>query len=147
VFNSVKNIVSNVFNSIKTTISNVWKGIKNLIKAPHIVQTGTISIARISTPIPKLGIQWYAKGGIMTRPTIFGMNGGNAMVGGESGAEAVLPLDMLWSKLAQFLTPQPASDRPNITNYIGVKVYSGNDDDETLANKVAARIVEVIENM
>lgn len=147
VFNSVKNIVSNVFNSIKTTISNVWKGIKNLIKAPHIVQTGTISIAGISTPIPKLGIQWYAKGGIMTRPTMFGMNGGNAMVGGESGAEAVLPLDMLWSKLAQFLTPQPASDRPNITNYIEVKVYSGNDDDETLANKVAARIVEVIENM
>ena len=147
VFNSVKNIVSKVFNSIKTTISNVWNGIKNLIKAPHIVQTGTISIAGISTPIPKLGIQWYAKGGIMTRPTIFGMNGGNAMVGGESGAEAVLPLDMLWSKLAQFLTPQPASDRPNITNYIEVKVYSGNDDDETLANKVAARIVEVIENM
>lgn len=147
VFNSVKNIVSNVFNSIKTTISNVWNGIKNLIKAPHIVQTGTISIAGISTPIPKLGIQWYAKGGIMTRPTMFGMNGGNAMVGGESGAEAVLPLDMLWSKLAQFLTPQPASDRPNITNYIEVKVYSGNDDDETLANKVAARIVEVIENM
>lgn len=147
VFNSVKNIVSNVFNSIKTTISNVWNGIKNLIKAPHIVQTGTISIAGISTPIPKLGIQWYAKGGIMTRPTIFGMNGGNAMVGGESGAEAVLPLDMLWSKLAQFLTPQPASDRPNITNYIEVKVYSGNDYDETLANKVAARIVEVIENM
>lgn len=147
VFNSVKNIVSNVFNFIKTTISNVWKGIKNLIKAPHIVQTGTISIAGISTPIPKLGIQWYAKGGIMTRPTMFGMNGGNAMVGGESGAEAVLPLDMLWSKLAQFLTPQPASDRPNITNYIEVKVYSGNDDDETLANKVAARIVEVIENM
>lgn len=147
VFNSVKNIVSNVFNSIKTTISNVWNGIKNLIKAPHIVQTGTISIAGISTPIPKLGIQWYAKGGIMTRPTMFGMNGGNAMVGGESGAEAVLPLDMLWTKLAQFLTPQPASDRPNITNYIEVKVYSGNDDDETIANKVATRIVEVIENM
>ncbi|MGN0149332.1 MAG: phage tail tape measure protein [Clostridia bacterium] len=147
VFNSVKNIVSNVFNSIKTTISNVWNGIKNLIKAPHIVQTGTISIAGISTPIPKLGIQWYAKGGIMTRPTMFGMNGGNAMVGGESGAEAVLPLDMLWSKLTQILTPQPAGDRPNITNYIEVKVYSGNDDDETLANKVAKRIVEVIENM
>ena len=83
----------------------------------------------------------------MTRPTMFGMNGGNAMVGGESGAEAVLPLDMLWTKLARILTPQPASDRPNITNYIEVKVYSGNDDDETIANKVATRIVEVIENM
>ena len=33
------------------------------------------------------------KGGIMTRPTMFGMNGGFPMVGGESGAEAILPLD------------------------------------------------------
>ena len=76
VFNSVKNTVSGVFNSIKSTISNVWNGIKGIIKTPHIVQTGTISIAGINTPIPKLGIQWYAKGGIMTRPTMFGMNGG-----------------------------------------------------------------------
>lgn len=147
VFNSVKNTVSSVFNSIKTTISNVWSGIKNLIKTPHIVQTGTISIAGIDTPIPKLGIQWYAKGGIMTRPTLLGMNGGSAMVGGEAGAEAVLPLDMLWSKLAQILKPQPTSVKPNQTNYIDVKVYSNGEDDEALADKVARRIVDVIENM
>lgn len=147
VFNSVKNTVSSVFNSIKTTISNVWSGIKNLIKTPHIVQTGTISIAGIDTPIPKLGIQWYAKGGIMTRPTLLGMNGGSAMVGGEAGAEAVLPLDMLWSKLGQILKPQPTSVKPNQTNYIDVKVYSNGEDDEALADKVARRIVDVIENM
>jgi hypothetical protein len=147
VFNSVKNIVSNVFNSIKSTISNVWNGIKSLIKTPHIVQTGTISIAGIDTPIPSLGIQWYAKGGIMTRPTMFGLNGGSAMVGGEAGAEAVLPLDMLWSKLAELMKPQQTSDKSSVTNYIDVKVYSDNSDDESLANKVANKIVEVLENM
>lgn len=54
---------------------------------------------------------------------------------------------MLWTKLAQILTPAPASRRPNTLIIIEVKVYSGNDDDETIANKVATRIVEVIENM
>ena len=34
---------------------------------------------------------------------MFGMNGTKAMVGGEAGAEAILPLDMLWSKLAQII--------------------------------------------
>ncbi len=28
----------------------------------------------------------------MTKPTIFGMNGNNIMVGGEAGNEAVIPL-------------------------------------------------------
>lgn len=37
--------------------------------------------------IPSLDIQWYAKGGIMTKPTLFG--------GGEAGPEAVLPIERL----------------------------------------------------
>lgn len=147
VFNGVKSTVSSVFNSIKSTISNVWSGIKSIIKAPHIVQTGTISIAGISTPVPKLGIQWYAKGGIMKRPTMFGMNGGFPMVGGESGAEAILPLDRFWNTLERYLKPQTVSTAPNINNHITVNVYSNDEDDDTLANKVAKRIVEVLENM
>ncbi|EHI69473.1 phage tail tape measure protein [Streptococcus ictaluri] len=43
--------------------------------------------------LPSVGVEWYAKGGIMTAPTLFGMNGNNAMVGGEAGPEAVLPLN------------------------------------------------------
>lgn len=147
VFNGVKSTVSSVFNSIKSTISNVWSGIKSIIKAPHIVQTGTISIAGISTPVPKLGIQWYAKGGIMKRPTMFGMNGGFPMVGGESGTEAILPLDRFWNTLERYLKPQTVSTAPNINNHITVNVYSNGEDDDTLANKVAKRIVEVLENM
>ena len=30
----------------------------------------------------------------MTNPTVFGMNGNNAMIGGEAGNEAVLPLNV-----------------------------------------------------
>ena len=41
--------------------------------------------------IPKLGIRWFAKGGIMTQPTLFG--------GGEKGNEAILPLDGFYNYL------------------------------------------------
>ena len=37
--------------------------------------------------VPKLSVTWLAKGGILTRPTLFGLGGG------EAGREAVLPLD------------------------------------------------------
>ena len=43
-----------------------------IVLPPKIVQKGTVSIAGVSTPIPKLGLEWNAKGGIMTRPTAFG---------------------------------------------------------------------------
>lgn len=45
--------------------------------------------------LPKIGVEWYAKGGVMHRPTVFGMNGPNAMVGGEAGPEAVAPISTL----------------------------------------------------
>ena len=45
--------------------------------------------------IPSLSIDWYAKGGILTQPTIFGMNGSTLLGGGEAGHEAVLPIDTL----------------------------------------------------
>lgn len=83
----------------------------------------------------------------MKRPTMFGMNGGFPMVGGESGAEAILPLDRFWNTLERYLKPQTASASPNINNHITVNVYSNGEDDDTLANKVAKRIVEVLENM
>ncbi|EEL77677.1 hypothetical protein bcere0027_9120 [Bacillus cereus AH676] len=40
-----------------------------------------------------IGVEWRAKGGIFTRPTIFGMNGGNLQGAGEAGPEGVLPLN------------------------------------------------------
>ena len=44
--------------------------------------------------IPKLGIEWYAKGGVFDEPTIFPTASGFKGVG-ESGAEAVAPISVL----------------------------------------------------
>ena len=46
---------------------------------------------------PTLGIDWFAKGGILTKPTAFGLNpqNGKLMVGGEAGDEAIAPIDQL----------------------------------------------------
>lgn len=44
---------------------------------------------------PEMPVKWFAKGGILNNPTIFGMSGQTALGGGEAGAEAVLPVDLL----------------------------------------------------
>ena len=72
---------------------------------------------------------------------------------GESGPEAVLPLDVLWRQLAQFAdrltgtapTPAPAAVTNNI--YVTVPAGTGRESDTELANKVARRIIEVLDNM
>lgn len=134
VFNSVKSTVSSVFNGIKSTATSVWNGIKNAIltpieaardkikgivdkiqsffanmkislpkiKLPHFKISGSLSIAPPS--VPKLSIEWYKEGGIMTSPTVFGMNGTNLMAGGEAGAEAILPLKGFYDNLESILS-------------------------------------------
>lgn len=134
VFNSVKSTVSSVFNGIKSTATSVWNGIKNAIltpieaardkikgivdkiqsffanmkislpkiKLPHFKISGKLSIAPPS--VPKLSIEWYKEGGIMTSPTVFGMNGTNLMAGGEAGAEAILPLKGFYDNLEAILS-------------------------------------------
>ena len=131
--NSVKSTVSNVWNSIKSVTSSVWNSIKSAIttpienaknkvksvvdsisgffsgmklnlpkiKLPHFKVTGELSLNPPS--VPKLSIDWYKEGGIMTRPTIFGAAGNKLLAGGEAGAEAILPLSVLWDKLEEIL--------------------------------------------
>ncbi|MEK4494499.1 replication protein [Ureibacillus sp. FSL W8-0352] len=60
------------------------------IKLPHFKIKGDFSLSPPS--VPTFSVDWYAKGGILTKPTIFGINGNSLMVGGEAGKEAVLPL-------------------------------------------------------
>ena len=134
VFNSVKSTVSSVFNGIKSTATSVWNGIKNAIttpieaaknkvkgvvdaikgffsgmkislphiKLPHFKVTGKLSISPPS--VPRLSIDWYREGGIMAKPTIFGMNGSSLMAGGEAGKEAILPLKGFYEQLENILS-------------------------------------------
>lgn len=116
VFGTLKSITSNAFNGVKNAAHGIMdatfgkikgiidkiKGIFNFrlkfpkveiphIKLPHFKLSGSFN--PLKGQIPKVGIDWYAKGGIMTKPTIFGMNGNTMMGGGEAGKEAVLPLN------------------------------------------------------
>lgn len=65
------------------------------VKLPHLKISGEFSLNPPS--IPTIGVDWYAKGGIMTQPTVFGYNPStnHLQAGGEAGAEAVAPIDTL----------------------------------------------------
>ncbi|EPU36114.1 phage tail tape measure protein [Streptococcus agalactiae] len=103
VWNGVKSTITNAINGAKNAVSSAINAIKNLfnfkIKWPHI-PLPHFSVSGSANPLdwlkgglPKISIQWYAKGGILTKPTAFGMTGNSLMVGGEAGREAVLPLN------------------------------------------------------
>ena len=118
VFSGIKSTVSTIWNGIKTAITspietakNTVSGIIDKIKGlfnfkiswPHIpmphfsIRPSGWSIGDLlKGSIPSLGIDWYAKGGILEEPTAFGVSpSGNLRVGGEAGPEAVAPIDTL----------------------------------------------------
>ena len=61
------------------------------IKLPHFKIQGSFSLN--PPKVPKLGVDWYAKGGIFNSPSIIGV--------GEAGQEAVLPIDRLDDLMAR----------------------------------------------
>lgn len=113
--NAAHSTVSSIFNSIRNTISNIMNGAANVVSGainrikgffnfswslphlamPHPYISGSFSLNPPS--VPSFGINWYAKGGILTEPTLFSLNPktGRASVGGEAGDEAVAPIDTL----------------------------------------------------
>ena len=169
VFNGVKDTLSSVFNGIKSTATSVWNGIKTAIttpieaakntikgivdtikgffsglhielphiKLPHFSISGSLSLAPPS--VPHLSIDWYKEGGIMTSPTIFGMNGSSLMAGGEAGAEAILPLKGFYSQLENILSSKMNTSAMEqylavIAENSGKGIYL---DDGTLIGKIA----------
>lgn len=109
-----KQIVSNGLNAIKNFFSGLSLKLPD-IKLPHFSISGSFSLTPPS--IPKIGVEWYKDGGILTGPTIFGANNGSLLGGGEAGREAVLPLSELWQNMRSVVAgvvgsavPQPAAD-------------------------------------
>lgn len=94
-------------------------------KMPHFsLQTSSKTIAGKEISYPSgINVDWRAKGGIFTRPTIFGMNGGNLQGAGEAGPEGVLPLNektlgAIGKGIASTM-PQQSNDRPIILQVDG----------------------------
>lgn len=138
------NKVKEIFGSIADKVSDVWGKIKGIIKAPKIVQKGTVSIAGVSIPIPKLGLEWNAKGGIMTRPTAFGYANGKVQMGGEAGAEAILPLRTFWNNLSQYIAESNKGGN-TITNEIKIVINADNKTADEIADDVINVIVPKIQ--
>lgn len=93
---SIKNFFEGIGDALKKFFSFDWIP---KIKMPHFQITGGFSL--VPPKVPKFSVKWYANGGILNRPTIFGSNGNSLMGGGEAGKEAVLPIDLLKSYIRE----------------------------------------------
>lgn len=155
IWNTIKSTISNSIDGAKNAVSNAIQAIKNLfhfniswphIPLPHFYVSGSANpLDWLSQGVPSIGIEWYAKGGIMTKPTLFGMNGNRAMVGGEAGAEAILPLN----KSTLGAIGQSIANTMNTSNSINVN-FSGvtireEADLNRLADAVGTRIAEELQ--
>lgn len=85
----IKGLVDKVKGFFPISIGNIFS---NLRLPRFNISGGTppFGIGGLGTK-PSISVSWYAKGGIMNGPTLFG--------GGENGPEAIVPLDPFWKKL------------------------------------------------
>lgn len=126
----VKSMITTPIENAKNTVANIVNAIKNLfnfklkfpeisiphIPMPHFRISGSFN--PLKGQIPSIGIDWFAKGGILTKPTIFGMNGNSLMVGGEAGKEAVAPLSDLMAYVERAVASQIGNMDANFAQMI-----------------------------
>ena len=145
-WNAIKSVTSSLWNGIKSAIEtpinaarNTVKGaidaiagfFRNLkipeikiphIKLPHFEITGKFSLN--PPQIPKLGVNWYASGGIFSSPSVIGV--------GEAGTEAVVPIEKLDEIMAKALlkvgvgaqskVSEPGVQSGNVTNNYDITI-------------------------
>ena len=167
VLNGISSTVSNVWNGIKNSIGSAINGAKDLVSTaintikglfnfsiswphiplPHFSVSGSANpLDWLSQGVPSISIEWYAKGGIMTKPTIFGMNGNNLMVGGEAGNEAVLPLnDKTLGAIGRGIAQTMGGTSPTINITITGNTVREESDISRIADEVAQRIADELQ--
>lgn len=120
IFDGCKSIVTGAISRIKGAFNFSWHLPK--LELPHISVSGGVAPFGIAGKgsLPHFSIQWYANGGILKSPTIFGLNGDSLMGGGEAGPEAVLPIENLRSYIRDALEEDRASGDFNQT----INIYS-----------------------
>ena len=123
-FTDFKEGVAETFQNIYDTIKGIWDSLGKMfeegfdLKLPHITVSGGVPPYGINGmgTLPKFNVDWYANGGILTSPTIFGMQNGRFLGGGEAGAEAVLPLSNLETMIAGAMTQALGNGGDTIIN-------------------------------
>ena len=94
-FNAVKSAITGPLNAAKDAVSGAMSRIKSVISGTHLslphFKLPHISVSGGKAPfgiggkgsLPKFSVQWYAKGGYVNEPTLFGA--------GEKGGEFIWP--------------------------------------------------------
>ena len=162
IWNSIQSTASSVWNGIKDTIGNAINGAKDLvgraieaikgffnfefrwphIPLPHFSITGSINpLDWPSQGLPSIDVEWFAKGGILTKPTVFGSNGNSLMVGGEAGNEAVLPLN---ERTLGAIGRGIAQTMGGLSPVINVSISGNNISEEMDINRIADVVAQKI---
>lgn len=103
--NKAKDFVKGVIDKIKSFFQ--FKIELPKIKLPHfaIQPSGWKLSDLLKGVIPRLGISWYAKamdnGMVLDSPTVFGMQNGKLLAGGEAGPEVVVGAKSLMTMIRQ----------------------------------------------
>lgn len=162
IWNSIQSTASSIWNGIKDTIGNAINGAKDLVGSaieaikgffnfefrwphiplPHFSITGSLNpVDWLSNGLPSIGVEWYAKGGILTKPTVFGSNGNSLMVGGEAGNEAVLPLN---ERTLGAIGRGIAQTMGGLSPVINVSISGNNISEEIDINRIADVVAQKI---
>jgi phage-related minor tail protein len=162
IWNSIQSTASSIWNGIKDTIGNAINGARDLVGSaieaikgffnfefrwphiplPHFSITGSLNpVDWLSNGLPSIGVEWYAKGGILTKPTVFGSNGNSLMVGGEAGNEAVLPLN---ERTLGAIGRGIAQTMGGLSPVINISISGNNISEEMDINRIADVVAQKI---
>ncbi|HBI2170528.1 TPA: hypothetical protein KZI03_000599 [Listeria monocytogenes] len=109
-FGGIKDTITEKMDAARAKVKSVIDKIKGFfplkigkifsnLKIPKISVSGGKAPFGIAGKgkLPSFSVKWNAAGGILTEPTIFGMNPktGTLLGGGEAGHEAIVPIDRL----------------------------------------------------
>lgn len=108
VFGDIKDAIGDKLEEAREKVKSVIDKIKGFFPFKVGKLFDNLSIPKISVSggkapfgiagkgkLPSFSVKWNAQGGILTKPTIFGMAGNTLLGGGEAGDEAIAPISLL----------------------------------------------------
>ena len=135
IFETVKNTVKSGIDKIKSFFKFEWSLPK--LKLPHFKISGSFSLN--PPKVPSFGVSWYAKA--MNEPlllngaTIFGMNNGKLLGGGEAGSEMIVGTN----KLMEMMRAAVGDGQP-----INIIIYGAEGQSvDALADKIAYKLEDL----
>lgn len=139
-FENIRKSISEKIEAAKEAVRKAIEKIKNLfdfkfkwpkLKMPHFSVSGSANpLDWFSQGVPKISVSWYAKamkdGMILNSPTIFGMQNGRLLGGGEAGSEVVVGTNSLMNMIRQAsgenvtinVYPSPGMDERQLANEV-----------------------------